>query len=170
MSDAMRPQGLEAVRRLLARRDIAYAMIEHPDTFSAAAEARIAAVTPDHAAKAVMTRDEDDYLLAVLPASELLDLHKLRGVASRPGLRLATEQELAADFPDFEVGALPPFGELFGCAKVLDRRIVSGGRVLCNAGDHRHSVVIDATELRFAANAGVGDIVADADRREYPGR
>jgi Ala-tRNA(Pro) deacylase len=162
MGMAMRPQGFEAVRLLLAQRDISYAMVEHPDTYTATAQARIAAVTPDHTAKAVMTRDDAGYLLAVVPASERLDLHKLRRVASRPGLRLATETELAAEFPDFEVGALPPFGELFGCAKVLDRRIVSSGRVLCNGGDHRHSVVIDAMELRFAANSGVGDIVADA--------
>jgi Ala-tRNA(Pro) deacylase len=169
MSEAEQRHGFAALREWLAARSIKHALVEHPDTYTAAAEARIAAVAPDHAAKAVMTRDEDSYLLAVIPASELLDLRKLRRVTARPGLRLASEAELAADFPAFDLGALPPFGELLGCTEVLDGRLVTAGRVLCNGGDHRHSIVIDAAELR-ASTAHIADLVDDVNRHENPGR
>ncbi len=102
--------GFAEIRQLLDARGVHHAVVEHEQTFTAGAEARIAAVEPAHAAKAVMTRDGEGYVLAIVPASERLDLRKLRRAASRPDLRLATEAELQRDFPQFEVGALPPFG------------------------------------------------------------
>jgi Ala-tRNA(Pro) deacylase len=168
MENTTSRHGFDEVAALLAARGVRHAVVEHSQTYTAASEARIAAVSADHAAKAVMTRDDAGYVLAVIPASEMLDLHKLRNVASRPGLRLATEREMATDFPGFEVGALPPFGDLFDCPEFIDNRLVTAGRILCNGGDHRHSIVLEARELRFAAGSGTGDLVADdasADRR-----
>src|SRR5689334_2933389 len=139
MTNSSPHQAFETVRAFLAARGLRHAVVEHPETYTAAAEARVAAVPPDHAAKAVMTRDQKGYVLAVLPASRQLDLRKLRRLASRPHLQLASEQQLAADFPHFEVGALPPFGELFECPELIDPRLLTSPRILCNGGDHRHS-------------------------------
>lgn len=121
----------------------------------------MAAVPPAHTAKAVMTCDARGYLLAVVPASERLDLTKLRRAASRPDLRLATERELASDFPQYELGALPPFGELFECSELIDVRLLGPNRILCNGGDHRHSIVVHPDELRYASGSGVADLVAE---------
>lgn len=151
--------GFEDVQRLLEARGLVHAVVEHPQTYTAGAEARIAAVPPAHTAKAVMTCDAKGYLLAVVPASEQLDLDKLGRAASRPGLRLASEAELARDFPQFELGALPPFGELFDCHELIDMRLLSPARILCNGGDHRHSIVLDPRELRYAAGSGVADLI-----------
>jgi Ala-tRNA(Pro) deacylase len=160
MHDA-HPRGFEAVSQFLTDRDLAHAVVEHPETYTAASEARVAAVPPQHTAKTVMVRDDTGYVLAVIPASELLDVRKLRRLALRPLLRLATEDEMAADFPAFDVGALPPFGALFGCPEFIDQTLVAARRVLCNGGDHRHSIVLDAHELRRASRARIGDLVVD---------
>src|SRR4051794_9033047 len=104
MTNTAPDQGFETVSAFLAARGLRHAVVEHPQTYTAAAEAQVAAVAPDHAAKAVMTCDENGYVLAVLPASRRLDLRKLRQIASRPHLRLASEQQFAADFPQFEAG------------------------------------------------------------------
>ena len=163
MTNSVSKRGFAAVSELLATRGLRHAVVEHPQTFTAAAEARIAAVAPDHAAKTVMARDDDGYVLTVLPASCRLDLRKLRRLASRPHLGLATEQELALHFPEFEVGALPPFGELFDCPQFMDRRLFAGSRILCNGGDHRHSIVLEAGELGYASGAQVGDLSSRED-------
>jgi Ala-tRNA(Pro) deacylase len=160
MVHAAEPSGFEVVSRFLAAHGLRHAVVEHAETFTAAAEARVAAVPPAHAAKTVIVHDEAGYVLAVIPASELLDLPKLRRLAARPALRLATEQELAAAFPAFEVGALPPFGKLFGCPEFFDAGLLAAGRILCNGGDHRHSLVLDARELVRASGARAGDLVA----------
>jgi prolyl-tRNA editing enzyme YbaK/EbsC (Cys-tRNA(Pro) deacylase) len=128
----------------------------------AAAEARAAGVGPEDAAKDVVLRDGDTFILAVIPASERLDLAKVETVLeadARP--RLATEDEMADRFPEFELGALPPFGPLHDLSELLDRRLLDHDRVLCASGDHRHSLRIDPSEIVRVANARVADICQD---------
>jgi Ala-tRNA(Pro) deacylase len=159
MGNTMSERGFDAVSAFLDARGLNHAVVEHPQTFTAGADARVAAVALEHTAKTVMARDDKGYLLAIVPASALLDLQKLRHLAHRPHLRLATETELATDFPQFEVGALPPFGELFDCPEYIDHRLLGTPRVLCNGGDHRHSVVLNSSELRHASGAIAADLV-----------
>jgi Ala-tRNA(Pro) deacylase len=145
----------------LEEHEVHYEVLEHEPGFSAAAEARAAGVTPANAAKSVLLRDRGVYRLAVIPASERLALGKLRDLLASHDLRLATEREIASDFPAFEVGALPPLGPMLSMPEVVDARVLDHERVLCNAGDHRHSVLLDPHELVRATQAGVADICED---------
>jgi len=61
-------------------------------------------------------------------------------------LRLASEDEIAHEFPGFDVGAVPPFGPLVPAAEVIDRRLLAHRRILCPAGDHHHSVLLAPRE------------------------
>jgi hypothetical protein len=72
------PHGIEAVRRFLARRGVPYELLEHDPTYSAAAEARAAGAELAATAKTVVLHDRDGYRLAVIPASERLDVHRAR--------------------------------------------------------------------------------------------
>ena len=150
---------IDLVRGYLDENGVDYEVVEHPERFTAAAEARAAGVGPDDAAKDVVLRAGDAYILAVIPASERLDFKKAQRVLNgeeRP--RLATEDEIGADFPEFEIGALPPFGPIHDIPEVVDRRLLDHDRVLCAGGDHRHSVRIDPNELVRLANARVADL------------
>ena len=157
--------GIDAVSSYLRERGIDHEVVEHDETFTAAAEARASGVKPHDAAKTMVLRDGDDYRLAVIPASERLDLHKVRDVlgASRR-LRLATEEEMKADFGAFEVGAVPPLGSMLPAPEVLDRKLLEHERILCTGGDHRHSVLIDPRDLERVTEARVAD-VCDEDER-----
>jgi Ala-tRNA(Pro) deacylase len=166
MSESTIDTGFELVERYLADQELEHSIIEHPITYTAAAEARISAVEPAHTAKTVMLRDDDGYVMAVIPASETLSVHRLRRIASRPGLRLATEGELERDLPAFEVGAIPPIGALVGERGYIDYRVLLPHRILCNAGDHRHSVVLDAGALARLCGARVADLCADTSDAE----
>jgi Ala-tRNA(Pro) deacylase len=152
----------EAARRYLDEQQVAYELVEHPERFTAAAEARAAGIEPSDAAKDVLLRTDGDYILAVIPASERLDLRKLRDRLGGEGeIRLATEDEIAADFSGFELGALPPFGPVLGAAQIVDRRLLEHERVLCNGGDHRHSLMVDPNEIVRVTEARVEDICQD---------
>jgi Ala-tRNA(Pro) deacylase len=154
--------GIDAVIGYLRDRGVAHDVVDHEQTFTAAAEARAAGMTPDHAAKTMVLRDGEGYRLAVIPASERLDLHKLRVLLEGSShLRLATEEEMADDFAGFEVGAVPPLGPMLPAPEVLDRRLLGHERVLCTGGDHRHSVLVDPTELARITDARVADICED---------
>jgi Ala-tRNA(Pro) deacylase len=155
-------RGIEALTRFLDERGIAYETVEHEQTFSSAEEAEAAGVAPDHAAKTMLLRDGDEYRMAVIPASHRLDLHKVREVLAASGkLRLATEEEMGADFEAFEVGALPPFGPLVPAPEVVDRRLLEHERVLCTGGDHRHSVLVDPNEIVRVADGKLADVCED---------
>jgi Ala-tRNA(Pro) deacylase len=151
--------GLDAVTHYLDEQSVQYEVVEHEATYSAADEARAAGVPPDDAAKTIALRDEEGYRLAVIPASERLDLHKVRELLGAGGsLRLATEGEMERDFEAFEVGALPPIGPLLPAAEILDRRLLEHERILCAAGDHRHSVLVDPNDLVEITQPHVADV------------
>jgi prolyl-tRNA editing enzyme YbaK/EbsC (Cys-tRNA(Pro) deacylase) len=107
-------------------------------------------------------RKGDEYVLAVLPASAQLDLRKAADLLGDGGeLRLANEAHIAPRFPEFELGALPPFGPLLNVKEIVDRRLLDHERVLCSDGDHRHSVRIDPNEMVRVSSATVGDLAKD---------
>ncbi len=157
---AIHQTGFELVERYLSEHGLEHSVIEHPATYTAAAEARVSAVDPAHAAKTVMLRDDEGYVMAVIPASESLSLRRLQRIAFRSGLRLAAEEELEHDFPAFEVGAFPPFRPLLAGKGYIDFRILMPHRILCNGGDHRHSVVLDAAALTQVCGARAADLCA----------
>jgi Ala-tRNA(Pro) deacylase len=105
-------------------------------------------------------RDEGGVRLAVIPASERLDMHKLKEELGSRGLRLLTEQEMAEEFDEFEVGAVPPFGPMFQALELVDQRLLDHDRILCSGGDHEHGVLLDPHDLVRAAQARVADICA----------
>jgi Ala-tRNA(Pro) deacylase len=149
----------EAATRFLDEQNVTYELVEHAERFTAAAEARAAGIEPGDAAKDVLLRTDGDYILAVIPASERLDLRKVRDRLGDVGeIRLATEDEIAADFSRFELGALPPFGPVLGATQIVDRRLLEHERVLCNGGDHRHSLMVDPNEVVRVTEARVEDI------------
>jgi Ala-tRNA(Pro) deacylase len=154
------PAGQAAVSEFLEREGIPFEVVEHERTESAAAEARAAGVPPSDVAKTVVVRDEGGVRLAVIPASERLDMHKLKEELGSRGLRLLTEQEMAEEFDEFEVGAVPPFGPMFQALELVDQRLLDHDRILCSGGDHEHGVLLDPHDLVRAAQARVADICA----------
>lgn len=159
-------RGIDAVVGFLNEKGVPYDVVDHEETYSAAAEAQAAGIEPDHAAKTMVLREGDDYRLAVIPASERLDLHKAReALGASSHLRLATEAEMEADFASFDVGATPPLGPLLPAPELLDRRLMEHDRILCSGGDHRHSVLLDPEELTRAAEAQVADLCVEDEPR-----
>src|SRR5918999_5103513 len=137
---AAEPQGIAAVTEFLERRGVRYEVIEHEPTQSAVAEARAVAADLESTAKTVALHDRDGYRLAVVPASERLDVRRAREVlGASHHLRLATEEELQRDFGAFELGALPPFG-MAPLPEVVDMRLLRHAEILCAGGDQRRSV------------------------------
>lgn len=150
---------VELTSEYLEARGIRHKLLDHPERFSAAAEATACGVAPHNAAKSVLVRDGQEYRLAVIPASRRLDLKKLGALLGADGeLRLATEREMAADFPEFEVGALPPLGAMLQAHEILDERLLEHRQILCNAGDHRHSMLLDPRDLADLPEVRVGEI------------
>jgi prolyl-tRNA editing enzyme YbaK/EbsC (Cys-tRNA(Pro) deacylase) len=127
---------------------VSFDVIEHSRTESAAAEARAVQLPQEQTAKTVVLHTPAGYRFAVIAASDRLDLHKAAAALEVPrhDLRFATEADMAADFPRYEVGAIPPIGPDTP-AELIDVRLLDYGRVLCPAGDHEHSLLVDPADI-----------------------
>ena len=163
------PHGIDVVTELLERRGVPYEVVEHEPTYSAQAEARAAAAEPAATAKTVALHDRDGYRLAVVPASERLDVRRARvALGATHHLRLATEEEMREQFPAFEVGAIPPFtpGHL---PEIVDIALLHHERIVCAGGEHEHSVRIAPLDLLRLAEPRVADICEHPEDREQVG-
>jgi Ala-tRNA(Pro) deacylase len=155
-------RGIDAVTSYLGGRGASYEVLEHPPTYTAMEEAQATHTAPADEAKVVLLRSGDRYGVAVIPASERIDLRKLRDALDETGsLRLATEGEIRSDFPQFEVGAAPPFGPMLPAVEVLDRRLLECDQVVSAGGDHRHSIRLDPREIVRVADPLLADVCRD---------
>ena len=151
--------GITAVIGYLDGAGVAYEVVEHRPTFSAAAEARASGIEPRDAAKTLALHDRGGYRLAVIPAPRRLDLHRVRALLGGTShLRLATEEELERDFPMFDVGALPPLGPIVPVPEIVDVHLLYHDRSLCAGGDHRHSLRMDPRDLLRLCEPRVADL------------
>lgn len=148
-----------AVTHYLDAQQVPYRLIEHPETFSATAEANAAHAEPAMAGKTLLLHDRGQYSLMLLPARHHADLPRLRYLlGGTRRLRLATEAEMARDFPDYEVGALPPLGPSVPPVAIVDVRLLDAEEVLFAAGDHRHSIVVPIKRLLAIVEPRLADV------------
>lgn len=163
MSDRSEERAIDRTTRHLDDVGVAYEVVEHEQAFGAATEAQAAGVRPENAAKSVLLHDGEGLRLVVLQASDRLDLGKVRDLldTSRAKLRLVSEEEMAAELPGFELGAIPPLGELLPAPEIVDPRLLEHDRVLCNGGDHSHSLLIDPKDIVRVTDAQVADVCED---------
>lgn len=144
----------------LDRDGLQYELIAHPRTMTARAEANAIGIAAHEVAKTVVLATSTGYVRAVVPASERLDLHKARDLLDDRECRLATEEELGAAYPAFELGAVPPFGGPAGDRVILDRRLAELDAVVLEAGSHDQSVRLRTSDLLARSGAEVADISA----------
>ena len=126
-------------QRYLIQRKAEYDLTLHPHTESSHETAEAAHIAEDHIAKAVVVKDNSNFAIVVIPASNWLKLDYLRQELNRD-LQLATEDELAELFDDCEPGAVPPLGPAYGIETLLDESLTSLADVYFEAGDHEQLV------------------------------
>jgi Ala-tRNA(Pro) deacylase len=166
-NDAVRPNAVAmiATRELtdyLDRKGVGYELLPHRRTETAVEEAFALGVPPEAVAKTVVLATRQGYVRAVIPASEHLDAHKVRdllGLDETP--HLLSEAELAAAYPSFEVGAVPPVGGVRPSRTVVDSRLAEQDTVVLEAGSHSESIRMRTIDLLVHSLAEVGDICRD---------
>ncbi|QDH69898.1 aminoacyl-tRNA deacylase [Marilutibacter alkalisoli] len=117
--------------------------VTHPHAFTAQETAARAHIDSHSMAKTVMVRLDDKLAMAVLPANEWLDIDRLREAAGASEARLASESEFRDRFPECEVGAMPPFGNLYGMDVYVADSLAGDQRIAFNAGNHRELMWVD---------------------------
>lgn len=124
------------VREFLDSHNVRYATITHSKAYTAQEIAGSAHIPGKEIAKTVMVMIDDRMAMAVLPASTRLDLEQLKDIAGAKRVELASEREFRDLFPECEVGAMPPFGNLYGMTVWVDAALAEDEQIAFNAGSH----------------------------------
>ena len=124
----------------LNRERVHYDVLPHPAAFRALTVAQMLKTPEKEMAKVVIVKVDTRFVMTALPASWKVDLHRLKAVFVSHSVRLATEDEITGLFPDCELGAMPPFGNLFGIPVWVDDALGRESETVFNAGNHRETV------------------------------
>ena len=103
-------------------------------------------------AKTVVLVVDGAFALAIVPADCVVDLNELRHAMGASHLRLATEREIQDLFPDCELGAMPPFGNLYGLPVYVESSLAQQRTIAFNAGTHRDMVHMNFGDFRRAVD------------------
>lgn len=131
---------LPQLQELLEREGIHYEVSHHPPAYTAQEVAQAEHVPGREVAKVVVIRGSTGFALFVAPAPFKVDLERVRHILGDPQARLATEDEFRHLFPRCEVGAMPPFGNLFGLPVFVDPELSRDESIVFNAGTHTQTV------------------------------
>jgi Ala-tRNA(Pro) deacylase len=131
----------------LEQRGAAFEALAHRQAYTSIDEARALGIDADEVLKTLAVRTGPGYVLVVIPAARRLDLRLVREALGDHGARLATEDELRHDFPDYQLGALPPLGVLVGANVYVDPEVLGHDTVVFAAGTQTESVKIGTREL-----------------------
>jgi Ala-tRNA(Pro) deacylase len=150
---------MHTITNFLGKLDVAYETLLHRRTITSRQAAREAHVPGQRLAKGVLFCDDEDYVLAVVPASRRVDAARLSKLLGRRALALASEDELALLFPDCEIGAVPIVGQAYGVNSVIDAALLAEDDIYLEAGDHQHLVrVVGRDFRRLMENVSCGEI------------
>ncbi|HEU0247525.1 MAG TPA: YbaK/EbsC family protein [Gaiellaceae bacterium] len=150
------------VTGFLEQAGVDFDLLEHAHSERAADEAAALGIGPEEVAKTLVLVAPQGHVRAVLVASERIDLHKVAAVLGVGGkkVHLASEDDLLRSYPDFELGAVPPFGGREDQV-IVDERLAGRDSVVLEAGSHERSVRLKAVDLVRLTRAEVADICRD---------
>ena len=114
---------------------VPYSLIQHAPAFSSQMAAAAMHIPGREMAKTVVLEGGAQSYLAVLPASYHVDLDRMAEVVEEP-VHPASEDKIRELFPDCELGAIPPFGRLYGVPVSLDVTLAVGREIVFPAGSH----------------------------------
>ena len=128
------------LKKFLEDNDVHFETIPHSQAFTAQEIAAVAHVPGKELAKTVMVKLDGELAMAVLPATDQVSTERLKDVTGAHHVELASEKEFADRFPTCEVGAMPPFGNLWEMPVFVDQRLREDEEIVFNAGTHTELV------------------------------
>jgi len=131
----------------LDNQGVRYVSIGHSPAFTAQQIAASAHIPGKELAKTVIVKINGEMAMAVLPASYKIDLDILKDVIGADNVKLATEREFKDSFPECEIGAMPPFGNLYGMEVFVAESLADDEEIAFNAGTHTELIRMDFADF-----------------------
>ena len=151
---------MEMPKRLIECLDenkIRYEVLHHPEAVTAQRIAQAEHVKGRYHAKVVIVKSGDDHLMVVLPADHHIDLEKVEKAVGKAA-SLDREQEFKSLFPDCVIGAMPPFGNLYGLPTYVDQSLAEQDYIVFEAGTHTDAIKMSYGDYEKIVKPKVNDL------------
>lgn len=152
---------LEHLKQYLGKAGVAYTLTEHPTRYTADELAQVEHISGRLIAKVVMLLADGKPVMAVVAGATKVDLTAVRDMLGARDVRLAREDEFASMFPDCEVGAMPPFGNLYDVPVYVDNRLTRDPVILFNAGSHRWTITMTYMDYAGLVRPATGNFAKE---------
>ena len=136
------------LKEVLDQAKISYEIYNHRSAFTAQETAQSLHNSGKEMAKVVILKADGSFLMAVVPADRLVSLGKARVALRVRDVSVASEDEFVSLFPGCEIGAMPPFGNLFGLPVYVDASLEGEEEVFFNAGNHHQTVRLSNPDFK----------------------
>lgn len=143
------------IRDFLDLNKVAYTFCTHSPAYTAQGLAHAQHVSGKELAKVVMVVADDRVIMTVLPGSHRVSLDRLTQTLGAKSVRLATEEEFRGLFPNCELGAMPPFGNLYGLDVWTDESLRTHPTIVFNAGSHIETITMSYADFERLARPKV---------------
>jgi Ala-tRNA(Pro) deacylase len=151
--------GTQRLQDYLTAEHVLYELHPHQPAYGAQQVAQSEHVPGKAVAKVVIVVADGKQVMLVLPASMHVDLDKARAALHANEVHLAQEQEFAATFPDCAVGALPPFGNLYGLPVYVDHHLADDESIVFPTGSYTEAMRMAYADFARTVQPAVEDIV-----------
>jgi Ala-tRNA(Pro) deacylase len=131
---------------------IRYVSMKHSPAFTAQELAAATHIPGQEVAKTVVVKLDDRLALVVLPAPEMVRMKHLKAETGADRVELATEAEFKDRFPDCEVGAMPPFGNLYDLDTFVGEGLTRDREIAFNAGTHTDLIRMAYSDFQDLVN------------------
>ena len=131
---------IKKLKEMLDKEGVKYVVISHSTAYTAQEIAASAHIAGKKLAKTVIVKIDGKLAMAVLPASYQVAFDRLKEATGSSKIKLASEQEFIDTFPDCEVGAMPPFGNLYEMEVFVAKSLAEDEEIAFNAGSHNELV------------------------------
>lgn len=151
---------VKKLKDFLDSHNIHYVTISHSRAYTAHNVAQSAHIHAKEMAKTIMVKVNGEMAMAVLPASDNVDLNTLKESTGAKEVQMATESEFKDMFPDCDTGAMPPFGNLYDMDVFVSPRLTEDEQIAFNAGTHTEVIQLaykDFAELVLPAMIRLSD-------------
>jgi Ala-tRNA(Pro) deacylase len=143
---------LEKLTNYLDEKGIKYVVVRHSKAFTAQEVAASAHIPGKEMVKTVMVKVDDEIKMFVLPSTHNVDLEAIKDTFDAGNVELASEAEFEDMFPDCELGAMPPFGNLFDMDTYVAEVLTEDEKIAFNAGTHKEVVKLNYKDFEDLVN------------------
>jgi Ala-tRNA(Pro) deacylase len=133
----------------LDKHGIQYTVMTHSPAYTAQGIAALSHTPGKQMVKCVVVKVDGELTLAVLPASFQVDVGLLKRAVKARDVQIAPEEEFKDSFPECELGAMPPFGNLYGMRVIADESLTKDDEITFNACSHRELIRMSWEDFRM---------------------